>query len=105
MILTLPAGSLDYVRAAVVLDRDGAAIDPTSPALAVEMAFPYAGQPAQTWLEAGWESDGRGGWRARCLVGTGGTAELSAGRYDVWVRVTSSPEVPIRQSADTLRIV
>lgn len=104
-VIALSSLSRAYVRCDVDLDRDGAAVDPTSPALPVEMALPRAGVTPSAWWTAAWEADGRGGWRARLLAGPGGTVTLPAGTYDVWVRVTSSPEVPVAQSADALRVV
>ena len=102
--LTVSSLSRVYVRCRIALDRDGAAVDPTSPALPVEMAFPLAGVTPATWYAAAWEADGRGGWRSRVLVGPSGAVALGAGTYDAWVRVTSTPEVPVVQSPDTLRI-
>lgn len=104
-LVAMSSLSRAYLRCDVDLDRDGAAVDPTSPALPVEVALPQAGVAPSAWWAAAWEADGRGGWRARLLVGPGGTVTLAAGAYDVWVRVTYSPEVPVARAADALRVV
>lgn len=103
-MLQQSALSLEYLLVTWSAKVNGVAVDPTSPALAVQMAFPATGSPPATWLAAGWEADGSGGWKARCLVGPAGTVTLPPGDYDVWVKVTSTPEVPIRRSTDVLRI-
>lgn len=103
-ILTVSSLSRVYVRCAVALDRDGATVDPTDPALTVEMSLPTAGAAPSSWYAAAWEADGRGGWRCRVLVGPAGAVTLAPGEYDAWARVTSAPELPVAQSPDTLRI-
>jgi hypothetical protein len=102
--LLLPAISLEYIRAAWSATVAGVAVNPSDPALPVVMAFPRVGATPVTWYGAEWESDGAGNWRARCLVGPAGTVTLNPGDYDVWVKVTSDPEIPARQATDLLTI-
>jgi hypothetical protein len=56
--------------------------------------------PAQpvTWYAASWLLLGTGkGYVAQCLVGpSGGVTTLSAGRYDVWSKITGTPESPVK---------
>lgn len=95
--MKLSALSLEYVKVPVAVTINGLAFDPHLDT--VKMAFPVRGINPVTgdWKTATWESDGAGGWLARCLVGPAGTITLVAGPYDVWVQITDAPEVPIRK--------
>lgn len=88
MSLRISTETLEYVFVPVTVD--GAAPDP---GLVVEVAFPAESDNPSTWITATWDTG-----RARVLVGTGGDVALTAGRYDVWVKVTSTPEVPARKA-------
>lgn len=108
----VPAISLEYVSVTWTAELAGTVIDPTDPALPVEMAFPASsGDPAApaepvTWFAASWltPSGQSKGYVAQCLIGPGGLVTLTAGQvYDVWSRVTSSPEMPAR-FAGTLEV-
>lgn len=94
--MRIPSTTVEYVRVPVRVD--GVAPDP---GLTVELAIvaedteePGSGD----WKTAAWD-DGS----ARLLVGPGTQVVLTNGRYDVWVRVTSSPELVVRK-AGTLEI-
>jgi hypothetical protein len=100
--------SLECVNVTWFSDLDGTSVDPTGqaenqPALPVYLAFPPTSgtytAPAQpvTWFTASWLLGGTGtGYIAQALVGPGGgVVTLSAGQqYDVWGKVTGSPEAP-----------
>ncbi len=94
--LTVSALSLVYVHVPVrdvLFDTD-----PTGDTVA--MAFPTVGTaPASNdWNSAAWNTDATTTpptYFARCLVGPAGTVTLTAGVYDVWVRLTDDPEVPV----------
>lgn len=104
--LEIPASSLEYVLVPETLTVNGLPVDPTSPALTVELAFTAVDvAPASgDWTVGSWEDVG-GVWNARCLVGPGGTVTLAAGTYDVWTRVTASPEKPVRKAPGRLVVV
>ena len=99
--LVLSSLDLEYVRVRVYAETNGVAVDPTADT--VEMAF-IAGDANPTspdWKAASWETDSTtvpATYYARCLVGTGGTVALAAGLYQVWTRITDSPEVPVKKS-------
>lgn len=98
-LLQLSSLSTEYVRVPVSAFEDGVEVNPSP--LAVEMAFPaYGVEPAGgDWVTAEWEPGAAcGGWFARCLVGPAGAVTLANGSYDVWVRVTDSPETPVRKA-------
>lgn len=86
----------EYVLVPFPLRAGGEAVDPTDPPLPVDMAFTAPGvDPGEDdWVTASWGADG-GAWLAHCLVGPEGDVTLPVGRYDVWVKVTASPEVPV----------
>ena len=106
----IAAASLEEVNVTWSSSLDGTSVDPTGQTtgqslLPVQMAFPVssgnAAAPAQavTWYTAGWLTGGTGfGYVAQCLVGPGGgAATLVAGQsYDVWSRITGTPEVPAK---------
>ena len=79
----------------------GVYVNPTADV--VQMAFVTTGVPAGgDWKSASWETDATtepDTYTVRCLVGgtgTGATAELAAGSYTIWLKITDSPEVPVQ---------
>jgi hypothetical protein len=85
--------SLEYVKVWVDAKRSGVSFDPTSDV--VEMAFTTGSDIDEAdWQNSSWETIGRK-YYARCLVGPGGAIELDDGLYQVWVRITDSPEIPV----------
>lgn len=101
---TFSATSLEEVLAVVSADRGGAAVNPT--ANTVQIAFitspPETASPgASDWKTASWETDTTTDpdeYSAKCLVGPGGAVTLTAGTYYAWVKITDSPEVPVKYS-------
>jgi hypothetical protein len=104
-MLERSALDLRYVKLPVEAVVDGVAIDPTADVVA--MAFPLPGVDPQTgdWKAGSWETIAgiRPRYNLRCLVGPGGTIALSRGTYDIWARVTDSPEVVV-QKVGAIRI-
>lgn len=106
----IAAISLEEVNVTWTSELAGTSIDPTgatagSTLLPVQMAFPVSsGNPAApaepvTWLTASWLLGGTSiGYVAQCLVGPGGgVVTLTAGlSFDVWSRVSGTPEVPAK---------
>jgi hypothetical protein len=86
----IPASSTEYVRVPVT--------GPVSlPGLVVELAvITSAADPVSAdWKTAAWS----GANTAILLVGPGSAVPLTVGvSYSVWVRVTSSPEIPVMRS-------
>lgn len=77
---------------------DGAAGDET-----VEFAFVRAEEPETgDWHAGEWGSTtAKGAW-ARALIGPGTDFELTDGKWQMWVRVTSSPEEPVMHSGEVV---
>jgi hypothetical protein len=102
----IAASSVEYVRVPVAATVAGAPVNPTSGT--VQMAF-IAGAAApggSDWKTASWETDATTNpdtYYARCLVGSAIT--LTAGTtYAVWVKITDSPETPVKR-AGLLRVI
>lgn len=105
MLAEIAASSVEYVRVPVSATASGSAVDPTADT--VQMAFlATAAAPASgDWKTASWETDATttpDTYYARCLVGSAVT--LTAGTYTVWVKVTDSPETPVKR-AGLLRVI
>lgn len=101
--------SLQYVGVPVkALALDGTTFNPTGNT--VQMAFmPQATQAPQNtdWQTAIWAT--RSGnilepYAAECLVGPGGTIQLAIGTYIIYVKITSSPEIPVMQASLQLEV-
>lgn len=101
-MLTISRNSTEYVRVPVAARSSGAAVDPTADT--VTMAFLAGAGPPESgdWKTASWDTDASTyppTYRAQCLIGpTGGTVTLTAGVWSVWVKVTDSPEVPVKRA-------
>ncbi len=96
--LSISVASKQYVRVPIA-DVNGN--DPTSDG--VQMAFPTPGVDPVTFYTGSW-STLSGIYYARCLVGPGGAVALGVGYYDVYVKVSDSPEVPVL-FAGTLEVI
>lgn len=91
--------SLQFVQATVTPIVGGVPYNPTADT--VEMTFIPPGTSAvgAQWFTGEWASSesvgGGGSYLAQCLVGPGGTTQLAPGSYQVCVRVTDNPEIPV----------
>lgn len=107
MTAEISAASLEFVRVQVAAKASGAAVDPTG--MTAQMAFMSTGAaPSGSDLKtASWDTDATvnpDAYYAQCLVGPGGTVTLTADTtYAVWVKLTGSPEAPLRR-AGSLRV-
>lgn len=101
---TLPALSTIYLRAKVTaVDEAGSNISIANDA--VDFAFMLDGKTPAVgdWKTGSWGAPNV----ARILIGPGAgaaTALTAGNQYQVWVRVTDNPEVPVLQ-VDTLNVV
>lgn len=100
--------STEYLRYTVKAKLLGVDYNPTADS--VQFAFPAAGVAPVTgdWKAGSWETlptqlNGTY-YVAKCLVGpTGGVIALPAGDYNVYLKITDAPEVPVRL-VDTLTV-
>lgn len=102
----ISVASIEYVRVPVSAKVNGAYVNPSTDT--VELAFLTDGAtPIDTDFTAGtWDVDTSTTpttYMAQVMVGQG-YVELVAGLYQVWVRVTDTPEVPVRP-AGLLRVI
>jgi len=94
--------SLQYVTAQITVQAGNPTAD------TVQFAFTTAGADPQPsdWKTGSWATVTglpTGVYVAQCLVGPSGAVQLTAGTYQVWVKITDSPEIPVLQ-AGTLQI-
>ena len=102
--LTISSLSLEYVKVPVTAVVNGLDHNPTADTVA--MAFTAVGTSpvSGNWRAGSWETY-TGLYFARCLVGASpGTGALAVGFYNVWLKVTDNPEVPIKL-AGTLEVI
>lgn len=102
-MLRISALSLEYVRVRVQASEAGAAVDPSGNTVVMAFVAEGVAPVSGDWKTASWETDTTTNpdtYFARCLVGPAGTVTLTAGIYDVWVRVTDSPEIPAIRSGN-----
>ncbi|MDX3245843.1 hypothetical protein [Streptomyces sp. ME18-1-4] len=98
-MITQSALSREYVAVAITATVAGTPVNPTGDV--VEFAFTMGtAQPATgDWKTGSWDGTQPrtpgNAYIAHCLVGPGGTVELAAGRYTMWVRITDNPEIPV----------
>jgi hypothetical protein len=92
--LRVEVDSLQYVKVPVAATVSGVAHDPTADTVKMAFTDPFTDPVSGDWKTATWETFGTT-YYAKCLVGPGGTIQLAAGTYKVWVKVTDSPEIPI----------
>lgn len=103
----ISASSLEYVMVPVYAMASGAVVNPTSDAVAMAFMSSTAAPSSGDLKTASWETDATtepDTYIARCLVGSGGAVTLTAGTYSVWVKITDSPEVPVRR-AGLLKVI
>jgi hypothetical protein len=93
-VITQSSLSLQYVQAQVQATVLGTPYDPTSGV--VQFAFTRPGAQPALWLAGAWGGTVQSGvFIAQCLVGPGGTIALTPARYNMWIKVTDSPEIPV----------
>ena len=91
--------STQYFSVPLAATKAGAAYNPTTDAL----QFAFMPTPTQTpvnadWVSGVWESVPSNiiyPYNAKCLVGPSGVTALTSGSYNVYMKVTDSPEVPV----------
>lgn len=91
--------STQYVRVKVTAtDENGNPL--TISGDTVQFAFTRLTDNPSTWVAGTWGASNV----ARCLVGPGGVITLTPERYQVWIKITDNPEIPVIK-VDTLTVV
>jgi hypothetical protein len=107
VMLTISTASLEYVLIPVAARASGASVDPTGDTVQMAILSTEDAPVSGDFKTASWETDATttpDTYYARCLVGTGGAIVLAAGLYQVWVKITDSPEAPVKP-AGRMRVV
>ena len=93
-MLVIPAVSVEYLHIPVTSDV-------TLDAQPVSLAFTATAvrlDDAVMWNDAEWAGDPGTSRTCRLLTGPGAAAAPGPGIWNVWVKVTSSPEIPVRHA-------
>jgi hypothetical protein len=102
--LTISSLSLEYIRVKITAFKIGAPINPTGDT--VQFAFTAVDVNPVSWVSGSWETvtdaGGNNTYFALCLVGPGGTANLTSGTYSIWVKVADNPETPVMNVGNLL---
>jgi hypothetical protein len=85
-------GSLEYLPIKVTAFKLGAAYDPTSDP--VQIALPIINTDPSVFKNATWQTVGSDSV-AEILIGPGGDFELDLGDYDIIIKITDNPEIPV----------
>ena len=101
--MRVSALSLGFIRAKVTARESGVQINLSGDT--VQLAFPLhdVAPVSGDWKSAAWEVDATTNptvYYARTNVGPSGTVTLTAGLYDVWVKLTHGGEVPVLKCED-----
>lgn len=95
--MKLSSLTTEYLHCSIESD-----INPTSDT--VKIAFMASGSPtSDDWHTATWESGSSSPYTAKILVGATGVS-LAVGTYVVWIKVTDSPEIPVKEYTERLVI-
>jgi hypothetical protein len=88
--------SVEYIKCRVEKRINGVVVDPSADVVSMAFTLTKTGTGA-SFKSADWETTSQG-YYIRCLVGPGGgTVTLVAGKsYYVWVKITDSPEIPVK---------
>jgi hypothetical protein len=101
LMLTISTASREYVRAKVSAKASGTVVNPTGDTVEIAFLATEDAPSSGDWKTASWDTDTTTDpdtYYAQCLVGTGGAVVLTAGVYNMYVRITDSPEVPVKRS-------
>lgn len=102
-MLTIAALSNEYVRIPVAASTSGVDVDPTGDTVALAFV-PQDTVPGNSdWKTGSWETDNTSTpptHYARCIVGpVSGVVTLVSGNiYEIWIKISDSPEVPIKKA-------
>ncbi len=94
--MTISVLSREYICVEVEAGLNGVSSDPTADT--VQLALMVSGSPSSgDWKTGSWETS-LGKYYARLEVGPGSTVGAkTAGKYDLWIKITDSPEAPVRK--------
>ena len=92
MNLSQPASSTQIVQVVVTFLTSAGTTDPRGDV--VQFAFTTPGTSPAVWLTGAWDATGPP-YLAQILVGPSAPVTLTAGAWDMWLKVTDNPEIPV----------
>jgi hypothetical protein len=97
-IITMSSLSTQYVLVPVTSLVAGQSVSPVADE--VQFAFAPVGSDPSAWTPGSWQDGTTNGlYVAQCLIGpANGGLVLAPGLYEIWVKVTDDPEVPVLQA-------
>jgi len=99
---SVSALSTEYLLIPVAATEQGITVNPTTQSVDVAATVQGAEPLSGDWKSAAWESDTTDAdspvYSARLLIGPAGVLTLTAGVYELWLRVTDNPEVVVRRA-------
>lgn len=95
MTLKLSLLTKEFVKTQVTHTIDGEVVDPTTSAIQWAFMDSSAAPTEPDWVTGDWETTSDG-YYARCLIGPGSANDIGAGTYKCWIRITDTPERPVR---------
>jgi hypothetical protein len=92
--ITISSLSTEYVQVPVQATIMGVPYNPTADA--VSLAFVVGNAYPTLWYAGSWVTTAQGNYLAQTLIGpaNGGTV-LAPGTYNIYVKITDNPEVPV----------
>ena len=101
--------STEYLKVPVTARRSGAAYDPTGDTVEFALTLKPAGSAADqynepsSWTAGAWWTEG-GAYYAVVNVGPTGsiTSASTAATYQFWIKISSSPEAPVKYVGDVM---
>jgi hypothetical protein len=98
-VLEISQLSTEYIGIPVQATTAGTTHDPTGDVVNFAFVTGYGAAPTSgQWVAGSWAYTNNPlyPYVARCLIGPSGTTALTNGNYVVWLKVTDSPEIPVR---------
>jgi hypothetical protein len=96
--LTQSVLSTEYVSIGVSFTVANNAIDPTGDDVSFAFCAPGVEPASGDWHAGSW-AEGGPPYLAQFLVGPSGQVTLTAGTWEVWIKVQDTPEVPVKHAA------
>jgi len=94
-VITLSVLSTEYVRVPVAATVAGAPYDPRGDVVQFAFVADGVNPVSGDWHTGLWDG-GNNPYVAQCLVGPTGGVALAVGVYNMWVKITDNPEIPVR---------
>jgi hypothetical protein len=95
--IVCPSASKQYIKIPVTATVNGIVVDPESDSVAFACVAPGVAPASGDFVAGSWETIS-GRYYARVLIGPGTSLELVTGLYEIFVKITDNPEIPVLDS-------